>query len=100
MALTFIEFKEIVRREYLKLSELEDYLNDAGLARLGAFKEVNNLIPFCDSIEELYNWDYFQEICNRPAHTEYSKVMRMINYSLDRAVTAKKDRKGDSPINV
>ena len=39
MALTFTEFKEIVRREYLKLSELEDYLNDDGLARLGAFKE-------------------------------------------------------------
>ena len=70
------------------------------MVSLGWERLKNSLIPFCDNIEELYNWDYFQEICSRPAHTEYSKVMRMINHSLEIAVTARKDREGDRPINV
>lgn len=85
--MTMSEFREIVSREFLKLHEVVDYLNEAGIAKMEAFREVDQAAAFCNSLKDLYEWDYYKELCDIPnQHPEYYRVLRMINRRLEKEV--------------
>lgn len=88
--MTFSEFKEIIRKELSALYNMSDYLNEAGLARMKAFREVDKILPFCTDFEDLRNSDSFENLTyTKGEHEEYCKVINLITYRLDREVKNK-----------
>lgn len=53
---TFEAWTEAVRAEYLKLADVHQYLNEAGLARYYAYANLYDLANFCTSAAELVEW--------------------------------------------
>ena len=70
-----------------QLSEVHDYLSEAGLAAEEAYKNVCWYAGFHDTIESLSQDEDFKDLVNIPdKHPEYYRLLRIINRVIDRTV--------------
>lgn len=60
MVRAYDEWKDAVRAEFYKLSNVSHYLNEAGKTRLEAFSFLYDLTCFCDTPGELV--EYFERL--------------------------------------
>lgn len=49
----FAEWKEAIKREYDKFSDMYPYLNDDGIDTHAALSEINFMMDFCDNTKEM-----------------------------------------------
>lgn len=88
---TVQDFTEVVRRNYLKLVDVEDCLNDKGIAKMRAFKEIYTLTGFADDFKDLALLTEDIEL-KEDDHPEYLKNMkRMIKIINDCALGGNKN---------
>ena len=55
MAQNYAEWKEAVEKEYSRLSDVIDYLNDSGMERLRVFKTLSEMAEFNQTAADLLN---------------------------------------------
>ena len=55
MVQNYAEWKEAVEKEYSRLSDVIDYLNDSGMERLRVFKTLSEMAEFNQTAAELLN---------------------------------------------
>lgn len=52
----FIEWRGAVRKEYLRLRDVEPYLNATGLLRVNSLRVILGYADFCETATELVEW--------------------------------------------
>lgn len=55
MVQNYVEWKEAVEKEYSRLSDVINYLNDSGMERLRVFKTLSEMAEFNKTAAELLN---------------------------------------------
>ena len=71
----FAEWKEAIKREYEKFSDMYPYLNDDGIDIHAALSEINFLMDFCDNTKEML--ETFESI-KFAKNTVYYNALRML----------------------
>lgn len=71
----FAEWKEVVKREYEKFSDMYPYLNDDGMDTYAVLSEINFLMDFCDNTKEML--ETFESI-KFAKNTVYYNALRML----------------------
>lgn len=74
---TLSEFKASVYEPWQNLSSIEEYLNEAGIAKKRALRDIYHLTCFAEDFETLS--ELCDEMCvNEDDHPEYLRNVRML----------------------
>ena len=71
----FAEWKEAIKREYEKFSDMYPYLNDDGMDTYAVLSEINFLMDFCDNTKEML--ETFESI-KFAKNTVYYNALRLL----------------------
>lgn len=71
----FAEWKEAIKREYDKFSDMYPYLNDDGMDTYAVLSEINFLMDFCDNTKEML--ETFESI-KFAKNTVYYNALRLL----------------------
>ena len=71
----FAEWKEAIKREYEKFSDMYPYLNDDGMDIHATLSEINFLMDFCDNTKEML--ETFESI-KFAKNTVYYNALRLL----------------------
>ena len=71
----FAEWKEAIKREYEKFSDMYPYLNDEGMDTYAVLSEINFLMDFCDNTKEML--ETFESI-KFAKNTVYYNALRLL----------------------
>ena len=71
----FAEWKEAIKREYDKFSDMYPYLNDDGMDTYAVLSEINFLMDFCGNTKEML--ETFESI-KFAKNTVYYNALRLL----------------------
>lgn len=71
----FAEWKDAIKREYEKFSDMYPYLNDDGMDVHDTLSEINFLMDFCDTTKEML--ETFESI-KFAKNTVYYNALRLL----------------------
>lgn len=98
MVQNYAEWKEAVKKEYSRLSDVIDYLNDSGMERLRAFKTLSEMAEFnqtaaelLDDIRDSASEEIYVKKTLESVHA--SGALRALNRIAHNTTTREKERK-------
>lgn len=81
------DLKNVIVTRWSEMNELRDYLNEAGLAKMEAYRAIYFHLGFINSLEELKDYEEYQNLINIGGkHPEYYRTIRLVNRGIDNVI--------------